>query len=242
MKLSTRQVVVAGLLGSLTVALGLMPVGGFIPVPTPAGSATTMHLPTILAGILEGPVVGGLVGAIFGAASFYRALTQPPNPVAQMIFSNPLIAFLPRILIGVLSYWAFRVAERTWGRVFLVLAGGGILGYTGYWTSSRIAGHAGTVGEPRHMVVAVIVGTVVAAGLWLMGERQRGGAPLGALVGSMTNTIGVLGLTVVFGYLPPAAALSVGVLHGIPEALVAMVLVTLVHSGVRAATRSGARS
>ncbi|HHY35924.1 MAG TPA: ECF transporter S component [Firmicutes bacterium] len=240
MKFSTRQVVVAGLLGSLTVALGLMPVGGFIPVPTPAGSATTMHLPTILAGILEGPVVGGLVGAIFGAFSFYRAQVQP-NPIAKLIFSNPLIAFGPRILIGVAAYWAFQVAERRWGRVFLALAGGGVLGYTAYWASFRIGGMDAAAG-PWRAALAAIVGLSVAWGLWVIGGRQKGGAPLAALVGTMTNTVGVLGLAVAFGYVPLPAALAVAVLHGIPEALVAMVLVTLVHSGVQAATPSRARS
>ena len=75
MKLSVRQITLVGILGAMTVALGFMPVGGFIPVPTPAGSATTMHIPTILAGVFEGPVAGGIVGAIFGGFSFWRAQT-----------------------------------------------------------------------------------------------------------------------------------------------------------------------
>ena len=35
-KMSTRQITLVGILGAITIALGFMPVGGFIPVPTPA--------------------------------------------------------------------------------------------------------------------------------------------------------------------------------------------------------------
>src|SRR3989337_68234 len=95
-RFSTRDITITGTLGAVAVVLGLVPGIGFIPAPTPAGSATTMHIPVILAGMLEGPVVGALVGAIFGFFSFTRA-TIP-------VFKNPIIAFGPRILIGVFAF------------------------------------------------------------------------------------------------------------------------------------------
>src|SRR5207245_1823421 len=71
-RLSTRDISVAGILGALAAALGYTPLG-FIAFPTPAGSATTMHIPVIVAGVLAGPVVGAFVGAVFGVISLVRA-------------------------------------------------------------------------------------------------------------------------------------------------------------------------
>lgn len=61
-RLDTRRIVVAGILGGIAVFLGATGIG-FIPVPVPLiGNATIMHIPAILGGALEGPVVGLLVG------------------------------------------------------------------------------------------------------------------------------------------------------------------------------------
>src|ERR671917_1519231 len=89
-RLDTRRIVVAGILGGITVFLGATQLG-FIPVPIPLiGSATIMHIPAILGGALEGPVVGLLTGAIFGIFSFLYA--------AVPIFKDPIVAILPRLL------------------------------------------------------------------------------------------------------------------------------------------------
>ncbi|MBE3598430.1 MAG: ECF transporter S component [Limnochordaceae bacterium] len=85
---------VTALMSALVVALGLTP-AGFVPVPTPAGAATTIHIPVILAALAEGPAAGAVTGLLFGAFSFWRAITAAPNPIARMMFSDPLVAFGP---------------------------------------------------------------------------------------------------------------------------------------------------
>jgi len=222
-KFSTRQITIAGVLGSVTIALGLLPVGGFIPVPTPAGAATTMHIPTILAGILEGPVIGGIVGAIFGAFSFWKAQAEV-NPIAKMMFTNPAIAFLPRILIGVVSYQVYRLAQGKRGSLVLAGITGVILGHTGYYS---VKGNVQT-----RLYVAFLLAALGIFLVMLINRRfPRPGPALGAVAGSLTNTVGVLGLSVVLGYLPVQAAAAIAVMHGIPEALVALVLSDLVYRG-----------
>ena len=62
-KLSTRKIVIAGLLSAVAIVLSVTGLG-YIPLPTAAGRATFIHVPVILAGILEGPVIGGFVGFI----------------------------------------------------------------------------------------------------------------------------------------------------------------------------------
>ncbi|WP_369834900.1 ECF transporter S component [Halanaerobium sp. MA284_MarDTE_T2] len=157
--METRKIVIAGMLGAISIILGGTGLG-LIPVPTPAGHVTILHLPVILGGILEGPVVGIMIGLIFGIFSFIRAT----NP----IFADPIIAVLPRLLIGVAAYYSYRSFFRFNQNLALIIAG--------------------------------VVGTAV-------------------------NTVGVLGLAVFQGYIPFSAAVTVAVVHGIPEAIVAAVFV-----------------
>ncbi len=156
--LSARKITMAAALSAVAVVLGATQLG-FIPVPTPAGHATIMHIPAILGGILEGPVVGVVVGGIFGIYSFLDASTP--------IFKDPLVAILPRLFIGLFAYYAYALTKR-WG-------------------------------EPASVTISAVVGT-------------------------LTNTVLVLGMIVLRGYLDAKTALAVGVTHGIPEIIVAVII------------------
>ncbi len=102
--LTTRRIVTAGVLVAITIILGVIPGIGFIPIPNLSGSATIEHIPTILGGVLEGPLVGMITGLAFGLLSFTRA-TIP-------LFKDPLVAILPRILIGLTSWATFAALYR----------------------------------------------------------------------------------------------------------------------------------
>jgi uncharacterized membrane protein len=163
---STRQIVIAGIIGGIALFLGATRIG-FIPVPIPLiGNATIMHIPAIIGGALEGPVVGLLVGAIFGIFSFLNA----DNPV----FLNPIVAVVPRLFIGVVA-WAVFVGLRRWS-IDLASATAGVLG-------------------------------------------------------SFTNTVGVLGLAILFGLLPPAVIPAV-LPQAIAEAILAAVVTVVVVRGI----------
>jgi uncharacterized membrane protein len=163
---NTRQIVVGGIIGGIALFLGATRIG-FIPVPIPLiGNATIMHIPAIVGGALEGPVVGLLVGLIFGVFSFLNA----DNPV----FLNPVVAILPRLFIGVVA-WAVFVGLRRWS---LDLA-------------SAVAG----------------------------------------ILGSLTNTVGVLGLAVLFGLLPVAVIPAI-IPQAVAEAILAAVVTVVIVRGV----------
>ncbi len=100
--LTTRKMAVIGMLGAISAILGMTPLG-FIPIgPT---KATIMHIPVIIAAIIEGPLVGALVGLIFGIFSMIQSVTSP-TPVS-FVFWNPMVSILPRILIGIVSYYVY---------------------------------------------------------------------------------------------------------------------------------------
>jgi uncharacterized membrane protein len=96
--LTVRNIVIAGVLGAIAILLGVTRLG-YIPVPTAVGNATIMHIPAIIGGIMQGPVVGAIVGLIFGVSSFLNA-TVP-------LFKDPLVAILPRLFIGVVAWLVY---------------------------------------------------------------------------------------------------------------------------------------
>lgn len=98
----TRKLVVIGMLGGISIFLGLTPLGI---IHLPVMNLTIMHIPVIIGAILEGPLVGGAIGLIFGLFSMYQNLTAPN--LTSFLFMNPIIAILPRVLIGVVTYYVY---------------------------------------------------------------------------------------------------------------------------------------
>ena len=177
-KTNVRRMTIIGMLSAISIILSMTPLG-FIPIgPT---KATIMHIPVIIGAIMEGPIVGAAIGLIFGLTSLTQAITNPT--ITSFAFINPLVSVLPRILIGIASYYV----------------------YAGLMKTSKNKGLA-----------AIITGAV----------------------GSLTNTIGVLGMIYILyaaefvkrlgGDVSSAGAiiLGIGTTNGIPEAIVSALVVT----------------
>lgn len=113
-KIKTKQITVIGMLFAITITLGATGLG-FIPVPPL--KLTIMHIPVIIASLLEGPIVGAINGLLFGIFSMIQAINTP-SPVS-FIFLNPIVAVLPRILIGVTPYYAYKLIKTKWEKVNL---------------------------------------------------------------------------------------------------------------------------
>jgi uncharacterized membrane protein len=111
--MSTRKIVISGVLAAIAILLGVTRLG-FIPVPTAAGNATIMHVPAIIGGIMEGWVVGGIIGTIFGIFSFLQA-TVP-------LFKDPLVAIFPRIFIGITAYFTYVALKKVNEYLALIVA------------------------------------------------------------------------------------------------------------------------
>lgn len=218
---SIRRIVTAGLLLAITLLLALTPVG-FIPVPTPAGSATIAHIPAIIGGILEGPLVGLIVSLGFGFASFLSPLV----PV-----KDPLVIILPRLAIGVVAalvYFGLRRASKVALMTILLLLLAAAL-WAGYVVSQSIMwlGIA---------IAVVALGGSVYGLLWLRkGDTQAVGLAAAGVAGSLTNTVLVLGAAVLRQVpgVTSEVALSIGLMQGIPEAVVSAIIVVAVVSAVR---------
>ena len=103
-KLNTRQITMIGMLSAISIILGLT---GYGFIPLPMAKATIMHIPVIIGAILEGPLVGVMVGLIFGIFSIFQNIATPN--ILSFAFMNPLVSVLPRILIGLVSYYCYKL-------------------------------------------------------------------------------------------------------------------------------------
>ena len=179
-KLNVRKMAVISVLSAVSIMLSMIPFVGYIPLGFV--DITIMHVPVIIGAVVEGPLVGAAVGLIFGFTSLIKAFTQPT--LTSFCFMNPVISVLPRILIGVMAYYAYTLAYKLSKKVYV---------------SGFIAG----------------------------------------VIGSFTNTIGVMGLIYLIyaqkymeaiGVSGSAAkyVLAVCATNGIPEAIVAGFLVAAV--------------
>ena len=122
-KTDVRKMAIIGVLAAISIMLSMTPLG-FIPIgPT---NATIMHIPVIIGAVLEGPLVGITVGAIFGATSLLRALTMPT--ITSFTLINPLVSILPRLLIGLVAYYIYKLTVKFTKNVF---ESGGITGVIG---------------------------------------------------------------------------------------------------------------
>jgi uncharacterized membrane protein len=235
-----RKLVVASMLGAITIALGLTPLG-FIPLGFI--NATTMHIPVIIAGILEGPIVGMAVGLIFGLSSLFNAITRP-TPMS-IVFYNPLISILPRVLIGLFSYYAYAALSKIdhkKSKKFSYLVWAIIVGLLVYLLVTNIrSGQATAMAIVMNIVLLIVAGIM----LYLMNKKNLDLATtVGAFVGSMTNTVFVMGgiyflyaakyMEIVGRPLEDAATVVMGVVvtSGIPEAIISVIITTAVVSAV----------
>lgn len=115
----TRKIVVTGVLGAITIFLGLTR-WGFIPW-FGGISLTIMHIPVIIGAVLEGPIVGLVIGLIFGVFSMIQAAVAPNFPT-DVWFTNPLLSILPRLFIGPVA-WLVWSALKRWQVTGLIAAG-----------------------------------------------------------------------------------------------------------------------
>jgi uncharacterized membrane protein len=82
--------------------MGFVPLLGFIPLG-PGASLTLMHLPVLLGASLLSWRSATLFGFAFGMVSLLVVLTNPSASPTDLIFVNPLISVLPRVLFGLIA-------------------------------------------------------------------------------------------------------------------------------------------
>lgn len=206
-----RQMVVAGMLSAIVAVLTFTPIG-MIPLPPPLPNATTVHIPVLLAALVEGPVVGLVVGLVFGLCSFIHAWETGAVGLT-LFFRNPLISVLPRLIVPLTAF--------------------------GAWALWRALVRSDRVTDKIGVAVASVIGTLTNTVLCLGGIVLIYGADLTVMINEMiaAGSAEAVYLNNAGAWLTAA----VGVPNGIGECIVAAVIVPMIKTAVEAVTRRSGR-
>ncbi|MCR4695527.1 MAG: ECF transporter S component [Pseudobutyrivibrio sp.] len=216
-KSRTYDLVLTGLFIAIIVVLANTPLGY---IPLGVINATTIHIPVIIGAIFLGPKKGGLLGGVFGLTSFIKSTTAPTvsafvfSPIVAVSTLNPqtagatilvvlkslFIAFVPRILIGVVAYYVFAAVrklvasenKKVSGLVVNVVVSI-VIGFGLYmFMSKKFAG----LSFALTVVIATLIAVVIFALMQYMLTKKDARAlsfVSAGIAGSMTNTILVMG-------------------------------------------------
>lgn len=164
----TRKLVTIGTLGGISIFLGITRLG-FIPLGI--FNLTIMHIPVILGALLEGPIVGLATGLIFGLFSMYQNFVAPTSPVS-FVFLNPIVALIPRMLIGITSYYLYKGLKNKFKNKGIAI---GISAVAGSLTNSigvlgliyilYLEPYSQAINKPAHLISSILITALLTNGL-----------------------------------------------------------------------------
>lgn len=204
---SVRRIVVTAMLAAITVLLAFTPVG-MIPMPPPLPAITLVHLPVIIAVLLEGPVVGVSIGFIFGISSLIRAWSSAAVGLT-LFFRNPLVSVVPRMLIPLTVWGVYLLLSRLFQKTKIA--------------DKAISAVAAAVGA--------LTNTVLCLGMIILLYGQD----LAAIVNNLIS-VGDAGQTYL-NHAGTWLVVVVGLPNGIAEAVVAAILIPIIKIAVESATK-----
>lgn len=98
---------ILGILTAIIFLQSFIPFLGYIPIPPL--NPTIIHITVIVAALSLGTKDGMIIGGVWGIIRLIRAFAAPQTPLDPLIFTNPLISVLPRIMVGLVAglvfYW-----------------------------------------------------------------------------------------------------------------------------------------
>ncbi|MGX7197714.1 ECF transporter S component [Enterococcus olivae] len=181
----TFQLVLTASFLAILILLSSVPFLGFIPIGPL--NATTLHIPVIIGSIVLGPKRGAFLGACFGLMSMIRStivvtplsfvfspFIAPLGEVGMGSWKALLIAFIPRILIGVVPYFVYKGCQKLLKNKMKTL-GLFIAGISGGLTNTILVmnmiyflfqrDYATVIGEAGSAVYTAIISVIFAQGV-----------------------------------------------------------------------------
>lgn len=147
----TYRIAILGILSAFIIIQTFVPFLGNIPIPPL--NPTIIHITVIVAAFVLGTKDGMIVGLVWGLTRMFKAYTLPASPLDLLLWTNPIIAVVPRVLVGLVAGLVFQA--------------------------------------------------------FLKKKKEKTGMVVAAVMGSLTNTILVLGFIALFYGTEYAAALNV---------------------------------
>lgn len=102
-KSNTYDIAIIGVLGALIIMQAYIPMVGYITILPVLPAISTIHLTVILGGVLLGVRGGAGLGLLWGSISLIKAYTSATDPMTLLLFQNPVIAIVPRVMVGIVA-------------------------------------------------------------------------------------------------------------------------------------------
>lgn len=163
-KSKAYRLTIRGILIAIIMVQSMVPFLGFIPLF--AISLTIIHITVIVAAITLGTKDGMLIGLIWGLLTMVRAWTMPTTPLDTLVFTNPIVSVLPRILVGLVAGVVFTIMYKKTKQFYkasIVAAGLGALTNTVLVLTAMGVLYTGPVAEANGTTTAGLVYVLLAA-------------------------------------------------------------------------------
>ena len=100
-KNKTYRIAILGILSAFIIVQTFVPFLGNIPIPPL--NPTIIHITVIVAAFVLSTKDGMLVGLVWGLARMVKAYTLPASPLDLLLWTNPVIAVVPRVMVGLVA-------------------------------------------------------------------------------------------------------------------------------------------
>lgn len=177
-KKAIKELVLTALFSAIIILMAFTPLGY---IPLGIINATIIQIPVIIGALFCGPKHGAFLGFLFGFTSFLKNTITPAtlsafvfSPVlaanmfgAKGVLFSTIICFIPRILVGILPYYIYKVMKKVTKWKSLNFAVAGIVG--AFTNTALVMGsiyllykdaYASAQGLDPSMVLGVIAGIV----------------------------------------------------------------------------------
>ena len=124
-KNKTYRIAILGILTAVIILQNFIPFLGYIPIPPL--NPTIIHITVIVAAFVLGTKEGMIIGTVWGIVRLIKAYTLPTSPLDLILFTNPMISVVPRILVGLVAGYTIQVFRKR-DKQALGMIVGGILG------------------------------------------------------------------------------------------------------------------
>ena len=120
-KNKTYRIAILGILSAFIIVQTFVPFLGNIPIPPL--NPTIIHITVIVAAFVLSTKDGMLVGLVWGLARMVKAYTLPASPLDLLLWTNPVIAVVPRVMVGLVAGLVFHAfLKRKQEKVGMVIA------------------------------------------------------------------------------------------------------------------------
>jgi uncharacterized membrane protein len=105
-KNKTYRIAILGILSAFIIIQTFVPFLGNIPIPPL--NPTIIHITVIVAAFVLSTKDGMLIGLVWGLARMVKAYTLPASPLDLLLWTNPIIAVVPRVMVGLVAGLVFQ--------------------------------------------------------------------------------------------------------------------------------------